>query len=87
MTSGSLEGVITTSHLPAAQAAWLRLTVDDTGRRPSKPARPAAATRAPGTFIFSARPVRAENLNPDVLVMRPANEGVGHDASDLLNRA
>jgi hypothetical protein len=39
------------------------------------------------TFIFSARPVRAENLNPDVLVMRPADEGVGHDASDLLNRA
>jgi len=31
--------------------------------------------------------VRAENLNPDVLVMQPANKGVRHDASDLLNRA
>ena len=31
--------------------------------------------------------VRAENLNPDVLVMQPANQGVRHDASDLLNRA
>jgi hypothetical protein len=31
--------------------------------------------------------VRAENLNPDVLVMQPANHGVRHDASDLLNRA
>jgi hypothetical protein len=30
--------------------------------------------------------VRAENLNPDVLVMQPANPGVRHDASDLLNR-
>jgi len=32
-------------------------------------------------------PVRAENLNPDVLVMQPANQGMRHDASDLLNRA
>jgi hypothetical protein len=31
--------------------------------------------------------VRAENLNPDVLVMQPANQAVRHDASDLLNRA
>jgi hypothetical protein len=31
--------------------------------------------------------VRAENLNPDVLVMQPANQGVRYDASDLLNRA
>ena len=31
--------------------------------------------------------VRAENLDPDVLVMQPANQGVRHDASDLLNRA
>ena len=35
----------------------------------------------------TSRPVRAENLNPDVLVMQPANQGVRHDASDLLNRA
>jgi hypothetical protein len=33
------------------------------------------------------RVVRAENLNPDVFVMQPANQGVRHDASDLLNRA
>jgi len=32
-------------------------------------------------------PVRAENLNPDVLVMQPAKQGVRHDAPDLLNRA
>jgi len=32
-------------------------------------------------------PVRAENLNPDVLVMQPAKRGVRHDAPDLLNRA
>jgi len=32
-------------------------------------------------------PVRAENLDPDVLVMQPANQGVRHDASDRLNRA
>jgi len=31
--------------------------------------------------------VRAENLNPNVLVMQPANQGVRHDTSDLLNRA
>jgi hypothetical protein len=31
--------------------------------------------------------VRAENLNPDVLLMQPANQGMRHDASDLLNRA
>jgi hypothetical protein len=31
--------------------------------------------------------VRAENLNPDVFVMQPANQGVRHDASELLNRA
>jgi hypothetical protein len=32
-------------------------------------------------------PVRAENLSPDVLVMQPADHGVRHDTSDLLNRA
>jgi hypothetical protein len=31
--------------------------------------------------------LRAENLNPDVLVMQSANQEVRHDASDLLNRA
>jgi len=31
--------------------------------------------------------VRAENLNPGVLVMQPANQGVRHDASNPLNRA
>jgi hypothetical protein len=31
--------------------------------------------------------VRSENLDPDVLVMQPANQGVRHDASDLLNPA
>ena len=31
--------------------------------------------------------VRAENLNPQILVMQPANQGVRYDASDLLNRA
>jgi hypothetical protein len=36
---------------------------------------------------YPAPAVRAENLNPDVLVMQPANQGVRHDASDLLNRA
>jgi hypothetical protein len=30
--------------------------------------------------------VCAENLNPDVLVMQPANQGVRHDASEPLNR-
>jgi hypothetical protein len=34
-----------------------------------------------------AFPVRAENLNPDILVMQPANQGLRHDASGLLNRA
>jgi hypothetical protein len=37
--------------------------------------------------LMSTRPVRAENLNPDVLVMQSANQGVRHDASDLLNQA
>jgi hypothetical protein len=32
-------------------------------------------------------PVRAENLDPGVLVMQSANEGMRHDASDPLNRA
>jgi hypothetical protein len=27
------------------------------------------------------------NLNPDLLVMQPANQGVRHDAFNLLNRA
>jgi hypothetical protein len=27
------------------------------------------------------------NLNPDLLVMQPANQGVRHDALNLLNRA
>ena len=31
--------------------------------------------------------VRAENLDPDVLVMQPANQGARHDPSGLLNRA
>ena len=31
--------------------------------------------------------VRAGNLDPDVLVMQPANQGVRHDPSELLNRA
>jgi len=31
--------------------------------------------------------VRAKNLNPDVFVMQPANQGVRHDASDLMNQA
>ena len=31
--------------------------------------------------------VCAENLNPQILVMQPANQGVRYDASDLLNRA
>jgi hypothetical protein len=39
------------------------------------------------TTTVSMSPVRAENLDPDVLVMQPANQGVRHDASDLLNRA
>jgi len=30
-------------------------------------------------------PVRAENLNPDVLVMQPAKQGVRHDAPDFEN--
>jgi hypothetical protein len=34
-----------------------------------------------------ASAVRAKNLNPNVLVMQPANQGVRHDASDALNRA
>jgi len=38
-------------------------------------------------LIINLTAVRAENLNPDVLVMQPANQGVRHDASDLLNRA
>jgi hypothetical protein len=32
-------------------------------------------------------PVPAENLDPDVLVTQPADQGVRHDASELLNRA
>jgi hypothetical protein len=32
-------------------------------------------------------PVRAENLNPDVLEMPPADQGMRHDATDPLNRA
>jgi hypothetical protein len=42
------------------------------------------------TRVFGGKPlgpVRAENLGSDVLVMQPANQGVRHDASDLLNRA
>jgi hypothetical protein len=38
-------------------------------------------------FADVITPVRAENLDSDVLVMQPANQGVRHDASDLLNRA
>jgi hypothetical protein len=41
----------------------------------------------PRCFLWEDEPVRAENLNPDILVMQPANQGVRHDASDLLNRA
>jgi hypothetical protein len=40
-----------------------------------------------GFAVAQSTVVRAENLNPDVLVMQPANQGVRHDASDLLNRA
>jgi hypothetical protein len=32
-------------------------------------------------------PVRAENLNPGVLVMQPANLDIRHDASEPLNQA
>jgi hypothetical protein len=32
-------------------------------------------------------PVRAENLNPDVLVMQPAKQGVRHGLDDLRSRA
>jgi len=39
------------------------------------------------TKALLAEAVRAENLSPDVLVMQPADHGVRHDTSDLLNRA
>jgi hypothetical protein len=35
----------------------------------------------------NAYPVRAENLDPGVLVVQSANQGMRHDASDPLNRA
>ena len=34
-----------------------------------------------------ALPVCAENLDSDVLVMQPANQGIRHNASDPLNWA
>ena len=41
---------------------------------------------APDGSISHPTIVRAENLDPDVLVMQPANQGVRHDPSGLLNR-
>ena len=38
-------------------------------------------------IVGSPTPVRAENLNPGLLAMQPANQGMRHDASDPLNRA
>jgi hypothetical protein len=35
----------------------------------------------------SRTPVCAENLDSDVLVMQPANQGIRHNASDPLNWA
>jgi hypothetical protein len=43
--------------------------------------------RGPEPNIANALTVRAENLNPYVLVMQPAKQGVRDNASDLLNRA
>jgi len=37
--------------------------------------------------LCDARLEPCVNLNPDVLVMQPAKQGVRHDAPDLLNRA
>ena len=41
----------------------------------------------PAILSLLVAAVRAENLNPGVLVMQPAKQGVRHDASDLLSRA
>jgi hypothetical protein len=48
--------------------------------------RPVPRQARTDNFIGERTTVRAENLNPDVLVMQSAN-GHGHDASDPLNRA
>jgi hypothetical protein len=37
--------------------------------------------------MASQRPVCTENLNPDVVVMKSAKDGVRFDASGPLNRA
>jgi hypothetical protein len=69
--------------LPAALGA---IEVDDL-----EPVRPRVNERLPTLGIerdaldVAAAPVASENLNPDVLVMQPANQSVRHDASDLLN--
>jgi tripartite-type tricarboxylate transporter receptor subunit TctC len=45
------------------------------------------SARSPIKSLENLIAVRAENLNPDVLVMQPANQDMRHDASDPLNRA
>jgi|SRR5258707_1219493 CheY-like chemotaxis protein len=48
-----------------------------------------AAAEQPNLILMdlSLPVVRAENLNPGVSVMQPANQGMRHPASDPLNRA
>src|SRR5262249_54697705 len=61
--------------------------VDDAGKDGSG----SEGRNAPEALLIGAEathlPVRAENLNPGVLVMQPANQDIRHDASDPLNRA
>jgi hypothetical protein len=43
--------------------------------------------RSSGLCDAHLEPCACEKLNPDVLVMQPAKQGVRHDAPDLLDRA
>jgi hypothetical protein len=78
-------------HSSAAETAW---PSRDTRRTTQNPKVATGGTPRHSCLSFPQidewsrnTPVRAENLDSDVLVMQPANQGVRHDASDLLNRA
>src|SRR5262249_57768399 len=64
-----------------AKRACVVITDAEPDRRLA-PLPPPAPMGLRGVWMVAARccasPVRAENLNPDVLVMQPANQGVRH---------
>ena len=82
---GPLENWISVSHAARGKARPTMRSRRQSGRRGRHRCR--AVARYPRRPLSRSRPVRAENLNPDILVMQPASQGVRHDASDLLNQA